>query len=83
MRRSIDDAPDDTPTGDPDLPPVWWRVMIASGEAADGGDAVLVVLEERDDPGSALVARLSAANAARLRAALTDALTELGAEPRS
>ena len=81
MRRSIDDAGDDHPEGDPDAPPAWW--MVALADDCDGCDDIRVVLtvEERGRAGSGAIAHLAPASARRLRAAVADALREVGEDP--
>jgi hypothetical protein len=80
MRRSIDDAIDDHPGDDDERPPVSWAVAVSDDCEACGEGELRVVLtvEEADRKGMGLVAHLAPASARRLRAALTDALKELG-----
>ncbi len=84
MRRSIDDAPataDDIPPGlDGDLAPVSWAVAI-SDDYDDDAPRVVLTVEEVGRPGTGLVRHLSPADARRLRAALADALREIGEAP--
>lgn len=84
MRRSIDDypaGPDDVPPGwDDDLVAVSWAVAI-SDDYEDSEPRVVLSVEEVGRPGEGLVTHLSPAVARRLRAAITDALKEVGEEP--
>jgi hypothetical protein len=82
MRRSIDDHPADPqhyPTGvdDDELRPVSWAVGI-SDDYEDGEPRVVVTIEELGRAGAGLVAHLDPVIARRLRAALRDALAEIG-----
>ncbi len=85
MRRSIDDYP----FTEADLPPDWedldlqqisWAVAI-SDDYEDAEPRVVLTVEEVGNPGAGLIAHLSAPLARRLRAALRDALIEVGEEP--
>lgn len=80
MRRSIDDALDDHPADDDERPQVSWAVALADDCDACGPGALRVVLtlEEAGRAGAGLVAHLSPETARRLRAALGDALREMG-----
>jgi hypothetical protein len=80
MRRSIDDALDDHPPDDDERPPVSWAVALADDCDACGLGELRVVLtvEESGRAGAGLVGHLSPATARRLRAALADALREIG-----
>jgi hypothetical protein len=81
MRRSIDDHPaglDDIPPGlDDELAPVSWAVAV-SDDYDDAEPRVVFTVEEVGRPGEGLVTHLSPAIARRLRAALRDALREIG-----
>lgn len=81
MRRSIDDHPatlDDLPPGvDDELTPVSWAVAI-SDDYDDAEPRVVLTVEEIGRAGQGLVTHLSPALARRLRAALRDALREIG-----
>ena len=81
MRRSIDDHPAhqaDIPPGlDGELTPVSWAVAI-SDDYDYAEPRVVLTVEEVGRPGQGLVAHLSPAIARRLRAALRDALREIG-----
>ena len=81
MRRSIDDfpaSPTDVPPGlDDDLAPVSWAVAI-SDDYDDAEPRVVLTVEEVGRPGTGLVTHLSPTVARRLRAALADALREIG-----
>jgi hypothetical protein len=81
MRRSIDDARDDHPAGDEERPPASW--MVGMADDCEGCDdlRVVVTLEEVGRAGTGVVAHLSPAGARRMRAALADALRELGEDP--
>jgi len=81
MRRSIDDhpaGPEDLPPGlEDELAPVSWAVAI-SDDYDDAAARVVLTIEEVGRAGQGLVTRLSPAIARRLRAALRDALREIG-----
>ena len=83
MRKSIDDAVDDHPTGDDERPPVSWSVSVSDDCDACGAGNLRVVLtvEEQGRAGYGLVAHLAPSTARRLRAALAAALHELGEAP--
>jgi len=84
MRRSIDDRPataDDVPPGlEDDSAPLSWAVAI-SDDYEDDAPRVVLTVEEVGDAGRGLVTHLTPDVARRLRAALGDALQEIG-EPR-
>jgi hypothetical protein len=85
VRRSIDDHPfqaDELPPEADDLQHLSWAVAI-SDDYEDTEPRVVLTVEEVGRPGTGLVAHLSPAIARRLRAALRDALRELGEEPGS
>lgn len=81
MRRSIDDypaGPADVPPGlEDDVAPVSWAIAI-SDDYDDAEPRVVLTVEELGRPGAGYVTHLSPAVARRLRAALADALRELG-----
>jgi hypothetical protein len=81
MRRSIDDhpaAPSDIPPGlEDEFAPVSWAVAI-SDDYDDAEPRVVLTVEEVGRAGEGLVAHLSPDIARRLRAALRDALREIG-----
>jgi hypothetical protein len=81
MRRSIDDHPAqaaDLPPGlDGELTPVSWAVAI-SDDYDDAEPRVVLTVEEVGRAGEGLVTHLSPAMTRRLRAALRDALREIG-----
>jgi hypothetical protein len=81
MRRSIDDhpaGPADVPPGlDGELAPVSWAVAI-SDDYDDTAPRIVLTVEEIGRAGEGLVVHLSPAIARRLRAALRDALKEIG-----
>jgi len=82
MRRSIDDHPfeeSDVPPGLDDAARLSWAVAI-SDDYDDAEPRVVLTVEEVGRPGEGLVAHLSPPIARRLRAALADALREVGAE---
>ena len=83
MRRSIDDSTDDHPQGDPERPPVSWAVALSDDCEACGDLRVVVTVEEVGRAGLGLVAHLAPETARRLRAAVRDALHELGEDPGS
>lgn len=85
MRRSIDDHPfsdADMPPGweELDLQPVAWAVAI-SDDYDDAEPRVVLTVEEIGHAGAGLAAHLSPTLARRLRAALRDALIEVGEDP--
>jgi hypothetical protein len=80
VRRSIDDYPfrdDDLPPGADDADRISWAVAI-SDDYDDAEPRVVLTVEEVGRPGAGLVAHLGAVQARRLRAALADALREVG-----
>ena len=81
MRRSIDDhpaGPDDLPPGlEDEVVPVSWAVAI-SDDYDDAEPRVVLTVEEVGYAGQGLVTHLSPTIARRLRAALRDALREIG-----
>lgn len=82
MRRSIDDHPfeeSDVPPGLDDAARLSWAVAI-SDDYDDAEPRVVLTVEEVGRPGEGLVAHLDPPLARRLRAALADALREVGAE---
>ena len=81
MRRSIDDARDAHPEGDGEQPPSSWMVALADDCDGCGDVRVTVTLEEVSAAGTGIVAHLDPAGARRLRAAVADALTEVGEPP--
>jgi hypothetical protein len=82
MRRSIDDSLDDHPADD-ERPPVSWAVGLSDDpEASDDAEPrVSLTLEERGRAGLGITAYLAPATARRVRAAISDALREVGEEP--
>ncbi len=83
MRRSIDDYPfrdGDLPPGADDADRLSWGVAI-SDDYDDAEPRVVLTLEEIGRPGQGLVAHLGAVQVRRLRAALADALREVGEAP--
>ena len=84
MRRSIDDypaGPQDVPPGwEDDLVPVSWAIAI-SDDYDDGEPRVVLTVEEVGRPGEGYVAHLTPQVARRLRAAIADALKEVGEDP--
>ena len=81
MRRSIDDSVDDHPAGDDERPPANWAVGMSDDcdECADL--RVVLTVEEMGRAGTGVIAHLAPATARRLRAAIGDALRELGEDP--
>lgn len=81
MRRSIDDHPAsraDVPPGlVDDHAPVSWAVAI-SDDYDDAAPRIVLTVEEVGRAGAGLVTHLSPDIARRLRAALRDALREIG-----
>jgi len=83
VRRSIDDYPFDPADGvdgDDDLARISWAVAIAD-DYDDAEPRVVLTVEEVGRPGQGLVTHLTPTIARRLRAALRDALHEIGEEP--
>jgi hypothetical protein len=83
MRRSIDDYPfgeADMPEGADDAMRLSWAVAI-SDDYDDAGPRVVLTVEEVGAPGAGLVGHLTPDMARRLRAAIHDALREIGEEP--
>ena len=81
MRRSIDDhpaTPSDLPPGlDADVAPVSWAVAV-SDDYDDAEPRVVLTVEEVGRPATGLIAHLDPTIARRLRAAIGDALREIG-----
>jgi hypothetical protein len=85
MRRSIDDHPfdpSDLPDGAEDAQRVSWAVAI-SDDYDDARPRVVLTVEEVGAAGLGLVAHLTPPMARRLRAAIHDALREIGEAPGS
>jgi hypothetical protein len=83
VRRSIDDHPFDAsevPPGADDAARLSWAIAI-SDDYDDTEPRVVLTLEEVGRAGEGLVAHLGASQARRLRAAIGDALHEIGEEP--
>jgi hypothetical protein len=83
MRRSIDDHPfdeSDLPPGSDDAAQLSWAVAI-SDDYDDAEPRVVLTVEEVGRPGEGLVAHLTPTLARRLRAAVGDALREIGDDP--
>ncbi len=85
MRRSIDDYPFDSTDYPPDyeddeLTPISWAVGITD-DYADSQPRVMLTVEEVGRAGQGLVGHLSPEVARRLRAAIRDALAEIGQDP--
>jgi len=85
MRRSIDDYPFDSTDYPPDyeddeLTPISWAVGITD-DYADSQPRVMLTVEEVGRAGQGLVVHLSPEVARRLRAAIRDALAEIGQDP--
>lgn len=83
MRRSIDDQPitaDDLPLGADDATPVSWAVAVCD-DYDDANPRIVLTIEDLGRPGAGLVAHLDGASTRRLRAALRDALREVGEVP--
>lgn len=84
MRRSIDDSLDDHPVDD-ERPPVSWSVGLSDDPEAseDAEPRVSVTLEEQGRAGLGITAYLAPDTARRVRAAIADALREVGQPPGS
>lgn len=81
MRRSIDDAADAHPAGDPDQPPASWMVQLLDDCDGCGDVRISLTLEPVGEAGTGVVAHLDPDGARRLRRAVADALREVGEEP--
>lgn len=86
MRRSIDDAADAHPAGDPDAedfekPQASWMVQLLDDCEGCGDLRVSVTVEDLGGAGLGVVAHLDPDGARRLRGALADALREVGEDP--
>jgi hypothetical protein len=78
MKKLADYGLDDHPEGDPERAKAAWAV-VAMDDCDECGDLrVELTLEEAGKPGAGIVAHLAPATARRLRAALAQALRELG-----
>jgi hypothetical protein len=83
MRRSIDDYPftaADLPEGVDDAMRISWAVAICD-DYDDAEPRVVLTVEEVGKAGQGLVAHCTPDHARRLRAALHDALREIGEDP--
>lgn len=83
MRRSIDDQPfttDDLPPDAEDAALLSWAVAV-SDDYEDAEARVVLTVEEIGHPGVGHVFHLNGAQTRRLRAALYDALREVGEDP--
>lgn len=77
MKKSIDYGMDDHPRGG-ERTPASWAVAIAD-DCDDCGDIrVEVTVEEEDRRGTGIITHLAPRSARRLRAALAEALRQLG-----
>lgn len=82
MRRSIDDhpfEPSELPPGAEDAQLLSWAVAI-SDDYDDAEPRVVLTVEEVGRAGAGLIAHLDPVQARRLRAAIHDALKEIGAD---
>jgi hypothetical protein len=78
MKKLAEYGLDDHPEGDPERAQAAWAVA-AMDDCDECGDLrVELTLEEAGKPGAGVVAHLAPATARRLRAALAQALRELG-----
>ena len=83
MRRSIDDYPFaecDLPEGAEDATRLSWAVAV-SDDYDDAEPRVVLTVEEVGRPGAGLVGHFTPEMTRRLRAALHDALREIGEAP--
>jgi hypothetical protein len=81
MKKLAEYGRDDHPEGDPEKAQSAWAVA-AMDDCDECGDLrVELTLEEVGRPGAGVVAHLAPATARRLRAALAQALRELGESP--
>jgi hypothetical protein len=79
VRKFIDEWADDHP-GDEDKATVNWVVAVSDDCDGCNDTRVVMTFEERDRKGEGLTAHLGADGARRLRAAVANALRELGEE---
>jgi len=78
MKKLADYGLDDHPAGDPERAQAAWAVA-AMDDCDECGDLrIELTVEEAGKPGAGIVAHLSPSTARRLRAALGQALRELG-----
>jgi hypothetical protein len=78
MKKLADYGVDDHPADDPERAQAAWAVALLD-DCEDCGDLrVELTLEEAGQPGRGVVAHLAPATARRLRAALAQALREMG-----
>ncbi len=80
MKKLADYGRDDHPDDDEERAQLAWAVAIMDDCEECGDLRVELTLEEVGRPGYGFSAHLSTASARQLRAALTTALTELGAD---
>ncbi|MBU3689362.1 MAG: hypothetical protein B7C54_01905 [Acidimicrobiales bacterium mtb01] len=82
MRRSIDDhqiGEDELPPGVDDVAPISWAVAVCD-DYDDAIPRIVLTIEEIGRPGAGLIGHFDGSSARRLRAALRDALREVGEE---
>jgi hypothetical protein len=77
MKKSVDFALDDHPTGD-ERPRTAWAVAIADDCDGCNDIRVEVTFEEEGRPGAGVAAHLAPASARRLRDAIASALRDVG-----
>lgn len=83
MRRSIDDQQvsiDGLAQGDSDMEPMSWAVAICD-DYDDEVPRVVLTVEQIGRAGAGMVLHLDAGSSRRLRAAVRDALREVGEDP--
>ena len=78
MKKQIDYGRDDHPEGDPEREQEAWAVAILDDCEECDDLRIELTVEEVGRPGYGQVAHLSVATARRIRAALAQALKELG-----
>ncbi len=81
MKKSVDYSLDDHPGDDEERPPASWSVALSDDCDGCADLRVELTLEEAGRAGRGVVAHLAPANARRLRAAVADALKDLGEAP--
>ena len=77
MKKSIDYGMDDHPQGG-ERPPASWAVAIADDCDECQDLRVEITVEEQDRRGAGIITHLTPQSARRLRAALAEALRQLG-----
>jgi hypothetical protein len=81
MRKLADYGIDDHPPDDPERVRITWIVAMLDDCDECEDPRIELTVEEAGAPGTGLVGHLSPASARRLRAALANALREIGEDP--